>query len=91
MTLSTPLTTRPFLRAKKSKVMSIFLSFFGIPDLKPCSVLFTVLLIKHSIPQTFTVYEDIAISFLTEFLAEFLTDFVITNFDTLLKIQQIFF
>ena len=48
--------------------MSIFLSFFGIPDLKLCFVLFTVFLTEHPIPQTFTVYQDIATSLLTEFL-----------------------
>ena len=45
--------------------MSIFLSFFGIPDLKLSTVLLTVLLsellTEHSIPQTFTVYQNIAI------------------------------
>ena len=41
-------------KAKKSKVMPIFLSFFGIPDLKLIAVLFTVFLIEllseHSKP-----------------------------------------
>ena len=45
--------------------MSIFLSFFGIPDLKLSAVLLTVLLsqllTEHSISQTFTVYQDIVI------------------------------
>ena len=45
--------------------MSIFLSFFGIPGLKLSAVLLTVLLsellTEHSIPQTFTEYQDIAI------------------------------
>ena len=75
--LKPPPTTRPFFKGQKSKVWSIFLSFVGIPDLNICSVLFTLLLfeflIKHSIPQTFTLYQDIAISLTTEFLAEFLT------------------
>ena len=58
-------------------IMCIFLSFFGILDLKLSIVLFTVFFIKlftkQSTPKTFTVYQDIAIPLLTEFLAEFLT------------------
>ena len=41
------------------------MSFFGIPDLKPFTELFTALLsellTKQSIPLTFTVYQDIAV------------------------------
>ena len=42
LTQSAPDHKAPFEGPKKSKVMSIFLSFFGIPDLKLSSVLFTV-------------------------------------------------
>ena len=45
--------------------MSLFLSFFSISGLKLSAVLLTVLLSElmtiHSIHQTFTVYQDIAI------------------------------
>ena len=59
-------------------------TFFGIPDLKLCYVIFTVFLIEllseHSTPQTITVYQDIAISLMTEFLAVFLTGLLQTTF-----------
>ena len=40
---------------------------------KVFAVLFTVFLIEHSIPQTFTAYQDITILLLTKFLEEFFT------------------
>ena len=90
-----PPTMRPFLRAKKSKVMSIFLSFSGVLDLKLSSVLFTVFLIKflieHSTPQTFTGNQDIEVSLLTEFLVEFLTCLILNKFSHIvLKFNKFF-
>ena len=68
---------RPFLRVKIIKSYVYFSVILWYPNLQVSSVQFTVVLfkflIKHLIPQTFTVYQDIAISFLIEFLVEFLT------------------
>ena len=57
--------------------MSIFLSFFGIPSYKfvQFTVFFIQLFIEYSFPQTFTVYQTLAISLLAMFFGEFLSLF----------------
>ena len=72
--------------------MSIFLSFFGIPDLKLSTVLFTVLFIKlligHSIPPNIHMYQDIAVLptkiLLTEFLVGFMEELLTGLLQTVL-------
>ena len=66
---------RPFLRAKiiRSYVYLSVIPWY--PTLQVSFVLFTVLyssfFIKYSIPQTFTVYQILAISLLAMFLVSF--------------------
>ena len=91
-----PLTTRPFLKDKIIKSYVYFSVIFWYPDLQVSfTILLFELLIENSIPQIFTVYQDIAIfllaEFLTGFMAELLTGLLLTAFwQTALKVNRSF-
>ena len=65
----------PFLRAKIIKSYVYFSVILWYPTLQVSSVQFTVLFIRlfieYSFPQTFRVYQTLAISLLAESLASF--------------------